>query len=222
MWIFGVLVALTIIFPSVKPGSLLAGLGVTGIVLGFAFKDIVENFIAGVLILWRFPIEIGDWIEVQGITGKVERINIRMTELRQVDGDLVLMPNAVIFTNPTINWTNLEVRRTTIIVGVAYDEDVAESRKVIMQAVKTCETVQSGAARPVQIFAQEFASSSINFEVTWWTGSTPLDVRKSRDEVVQAVKEALDTAGIEIPFPYRTLTFKQPLQVDRLGSGDDA
>ena len=220
MYVMGILVALTIIFPSINPGSLLAGLGVTGIVLGFAFKDIVENFIAGVLILWRFPIEIGDWIEVQGIEGKVERINIRMTELRQVDGDLVLMPNAVIFTNPTINWTNLQVRRTTIIVGVAYSESVRESRGVIMAAVKACETVHKGAARPVEIFAQEFAASSINFEVTWWTGSTPLDIRKSRDEVVQAVKEALDTAGIEIPFPYRTLTFKGDLPISRGAGGE--
>jgi small-conductance mechanosensitive channel len=218
MWILGILVAMTIVFPSVKPGSLLAGLGITGIVLGFAFKDIVENFIAGVLILWRFPIEIGDWIEVNDIEGRVERINIRMTELRQVDGDLVIMPNATLFTNPVINWTNLEDRRTTIIVGVAYDEDVGESRQVIQEAVKACETVRRSAARPVQIFAQEFASSSINFEVTWWTGSTPVEIRKSRDEVVQAVKEALDTAGIEIPFPYRTLTFKEPLPISRTGS----
>jgi small-conductance mechanosensitive channel len=221
MWIVGLLVAITIIFPSINAGSLLAGLGVTGIVLGFAFKDIVENFIAGVLILWRFPIEIGDWIEVEGIEGKVERINIRMTELRQVDGDLVLMPNAVIFTNPTINWTNMKVRRTTIICGVAYDEDVATSRRIIHDAVKTCSTVNDDPQHAVQIFAQEFASSSINFEVTWWTGSTPLDIRESRDEVVQAVKEALDREGIEIPFPYRTLTFKQPLSLDRGSNGSD-
>ena len=73
--------------------------------------------------------------------------------------------------------------------------------------------------RPVQIFAREFNSSSIDFEVTWWTGSKPVDERRSRDEVVAAVKRALDEAGIEIPFPYRTLTFKEPLSLSR-GEGE--
>ncbi len=80
--------------------------------------------------------------------------------------------------------------------------------------------------KDVQIFAQEFADSSINFEVTWWTGSRPVDIRRSRDKVVAAVKGALDEAGIEIPFPYRTLTFKEPLETLRTdreaGGGRDA
>ena len=222
MYIIGILVALTVIFPSITPASLIAGLGLTSLALGFAFKDIVENFIAGVLILWRFPIEIGDYIEVEGITGKVERINIRMTELRQVDGDLVLIPNAKLFTEPVTNFTNWQDRRVTVICGIAYDEDVGAARKVIENAVKACETVRRSAARPVQIFAQEFADSSINFEVTWWTGSKPVDIRKSKDEVVEAVKAALDNAGIEIPFPYRTLTFKEQLSITRDHDGDPA
>ena len=215
LYIVGILVALTVIFPSITPGSLIAGLGLTSLALGFAFKDIVENFIAGVLILWRFPIEIGDFIEVDDISGKVERINIRMTEIRHVNGDLILVPNAKLFTEPVINDTNWQDKRTTIICGIAYGEDVGEARKVMENAVKECETVRRSAARPVQVFAQEFADSSINFEVTWWTGSKPVEIRKSRDEVVEAVKKALDKAGIEIPFPYRTLTFKEPLALAR-------
>ncbi len=217
MYVIGILVALTVIFPSITPASLIAGLGLTSLALGFAFKDIVENFIAGVLILWRFPIEIGDYIEVDTIVGKVERINIRMTELRQVDGDLVLIPNAKLFTEPVTNYTNWQDKRVTVICGVAYGEDVGEARRVIQEAVKACETVRRSAARPVQIFAQEFADSSINFEVTWWTGSKPVEIRKSKDEVVEAVKVALDNAGIEIPFPYRTLTFKEALPISREG-----
>jgi small-conductance mechanosensitive channel len=215
LWVIGILIALTLVFPSVEPGSLLAGLGVTGIVLGFAFKDIAENFFAGVLVLWRFPVEIGDWIEVDGIEGRVERINIRMTELRTVEGDLVILPNAKLLRNPVTNWTSRVYRRQTVICGVAYGEDVGEARGVIERAVKACETVERSAMRPVEIFAQAFGSSSIDFEVTWWTGSTPVAMRQSRDEVVEAVKSALDSAGIEIPFPYRTLTFKEPVRVER-------
>ena len=93
------------------------------------------------------------------------------------------------------------------------------SREVIRKAVEGCATVHKN--KPIEIFAQEFADSSINFEVTWWAGPTPLDIRKSRDEIIAAVKRALDDAGIEIPFPYRTLTFKEPLHT-RTDAGADS
>ena len=112
--------------------------------------------------------------------------------------------------------TDRDLRRTTVICGVAYKENVDAARKVIEDAVAQVDSVRDD-VKDVQVFAQEFGDSSINFEVTWWTGSTPLDIRTSRDKVVAAVKAALDDAGIEIPFPYRTLTFDEPLpmrQVD--------
>lgn len=218
-WVVGIMVAAVIIFPDLTPGRLIAGLGLTSIALGFAFKDIIENLIAGFIILWRYPVEIGDYIECDGINGKVEDINIRATHLRQVDGDLVIVPNSKLFLNPTNNLTNWRDRRITIICGIAYDEDVDEAREVIKRAVEACQTVRLK-THEVQIFAQGFGASSIDFEVTWWTGSTPLETRRSRDEVVAAVKRALDDAGIEIPFPYRTLTFKEPLPLLRGDRGD--
>ena len=142
-----------------------------------------------------------------------ETITLRDTYVRKTDGQLVLMPNAMLFKNPVHVVTDRAQRRTTIICGVAYGEDVDKAREVIEQAVRSVRTVET--ERGVQIFAREFSSSSIDFEVTWWTGSRPLDIRQSRDLVVAAVKRALDEAGIEIPFPYRTLTFKEPLPIQR-------
>ena len=124
----------------------------------------------------------------------------------------MLVPNAILFKNSTYVVTDRDERRTTIMCGVAYGEDVDEARDVIKQAVEDVEDVLSD--KPVEIFAQSFGDSSIDFEVTWWTGSKPLDVRQSRDKVVAAVKRALDDAGIEIPFPYRTLTFSEPLPLE--------
>ena len=209
VWIIGILSACTIIFPTLTPGGLLATLGLTSIAIGFAFKDIFENFFAGILILWRFPLEVGDYIECEEVKGRVDEITIRMTLVEQTDGQLVVLPNGYLFRNPVKVVTSRKYRRVTVVCGVAYGEDVDASRTVIQQAVAGCKTVNTD--KPVQIFAQEFADSSINFEVTWWTGSKPVQERESRDEVVSAVKRALDTAGIEIPFPYRTLTFKEPL-----------
>lgn len=212
IWLFGLTVVIMVIFPGVTPSSALAGLGIGSIAVGFAFKDIFENFFAGILILWGFPFEDGDFIECTGLTGAIEEVTIRNTIIRQVSGELVVVPNADLFKNPVTVLTNRPLRRTTVITGIAYGENVDHGREVIKKAVESCPTVSS--EKPVEIFAQEFASSSINYEVTWWTKPTPLDIRVSRDQVVAAVKHALDNAGIEIPFPYRTLTFKQPLKLE--------
>ncbi len=96
---------------------------------------------------------------------------------------------------------------------------MAAGRAVIRGALEGVESIDH--ARPVQVFAHAFSSSSIDFEVTWWTGSRPVEVRGSRDQVVEAIKSALNEAGIEIPFPYRTLTFKDPLRLARADAGDE-
>jgi len=217
IWGLGLMLAAMIVFPGLTPARALGALGLVSVAIGFAFKDIFENFFAGVLILWRFPLERGDFIECQGIMGRVEDVTIRMTQLRRPTGELLVLPNGFLFKNPVEVLTSEPIRRISIGVGVAYGEDVTDSVEVIQAAVEACGSVSS--AKPVEIFPQAFGASSIDIEVAWWTDPTPLAVRKSRAEVVTAVKKALDQAGIEIPFPYRTLTFKEPL---RLGNDDSA
>lgn len=216
IWLVGGLIALTVVFPTITPARALTTLGLGSVAVGLAFKDTFENFLAGILILLREPFRIGDFVECDGLEGRVEAITIRDTRIRQTDGQLVVMPNHLLFQQAVVVRTDLELRRVTIIVGVAYGEDVDASRRVIHDAVVHVDSVRDD-VRDVQVFAQAFGSSSINFEVAWWTGSRPVDIRASRDQVVAAVKRALDEAGIEIPFPHRTLTFKHPLALDRDG-----
>ncbi|WDQ15005.1 mechanosensitive ion channel family protein [Rhodopirellula sp. P2] len=211
IWIAGLLIATVVAFPGMTPSKALTVLGLGSVAIGFAFKDIFENFFAGILILWGYPFDRGDFITCGDVTGEVKQITIRNTLIRKLDGELAVVPNATLFKNNVDVLTNQPQRRVRIICGVAYDEDVAQSRDVIKQAVQSCETVQG--KRTVEVFAKEFADSSVNFEVAWWAGSKPLDIRRSRDEVVAAIKRDLDEAGIEIPFPYRTLTFKNPEQL---------
>lgn len=212
VWVIGVLIAATIAFPTVTIGKILAAAGVGGIAIAFAAKDTLENFFAGIMLLVREPFRKGDFIECEDLEGKVEDITVRDTRIRQTNGQLIVAPNAMFYKNPVTVLTDGDVRRTTIICGVAYDEDVDEARQAIIDAVKSVDSVRDD-VKDVQIFAQAFGASSIDFEVTWWTGSEPVDIRRSRDKVVAAVKRALDDAGIEIPFPYRTMTFKEPLPV---------
>ena len=206
VWIVGLLVATVIAFPGMTPSKALTVLGLGSVAIGFAFKDIFENFFAGILILWRYPFDRGDFISCGDVTGRVEEITIRNTMIRRLDGELAVVPNATLFKNNVDVLTSQPQRRVRLSCGVAYGENLDAAREVIRQAVQSCQTIEG--VRTVEVFAQEFADSSVNFEVAWWTGSKPLDIRRSRDEVVAAIKLALDDAGIEIPFPYRTLTFK--------------
>jgi small-conductance mechanosensitive channel len=206
IWILGILLAAMIVFPGLTPAKALGAMGIASIAVGFAFKDIFENFFAGVLILWRFPFEKGDYIECEGITGKVEDVQVRMTTVRLTSGELIVLPNSLLFKNPVKVLTEPAKRRIILMTGVAYDEDVDQSVEVIQEAVKNCGSVDD--SKPIQIFPRGFGSSSIDIEIAWWADPKPVDIRSSRAEVLSAVKRALDDAGIEIPFPYRTLTFK--------------
>lgn len=219
IWLFGLLIAATVVFPNLTPSKLLAGLGLGSIAIGLAFKDIFENFLAGFLILMRKPMRIGDDIECEDVSGRVEAISIRDTFIRKRSGELVLVPNSFLFKNPLKILTDLPSRRISVVVGVAYGENVDHSRSVIEAAISGISNRDT--SHDVQVFASTFNSSSIDFMVRWWCGSAPVDEHKSRDEAVAAIKSALDDAGIEIPFPYRTLTFKEPLKLGRDGDGAD-
>ncbi|MGR3761974.1 mechanosensitive ion channel family protein [Roseobacteraceae bacterium NS-SX3] len=221
LWLIGGLIAVTIVFPSITPGKALTTLGLGSVAIGFAFKDTFENFLAGILILLREPFQIGDYVECEGAEGKIEAITIRDTHIRQTDGQLVVVPNSDLFHNPVTVRTDKELRRAQIICGVAYSENVDEAREVIAEAVRSVDTVRND-VRDIQVFAKAFGASSIDFEITWWTGSEPVDIRSSRDQVVAAVKAALDDAGIEIPFPYRTLTVNEAIPVKTVNGEDTA
>lgn len=220
IWTFGILISITIIFPSLTPAKLLAAAGLGSVAIGFAFKDIFENFVAGILIMLRKPMRIGDFIECEGVAGKVEKITIRETYIRKTDDQLVLVPNSILFKHPVYIETDKSLRRFDIVVGVAYSENIDAARKVIQEALKTTDLIDKN--KPYEVYAREFNASSIDFTVRWWAQSSPLDMHKTRDKIVTSIKAALDEAGIEIPFPYRTLTFSEPLQIETINRSTKA
>ena len=213
VWTVGIMITVTIIFPSLTPAKMLATLGLGSVAIGFAFKDVFENFLAGILIMLRDPMRIGDFIECEGVEGKVEHISIRETYIRETDDELVLVPNSYLFKNPLTVVTDKALRRYEITAGVGYGEDVDECRDIIKKAVEGIDIINKD--KPVQVFAKEFGDSSINYNVRWWAESKPIDGHETRDKVVAAIKRALDDAGVEIPFPYRTLTFSEPLKIQQ-------
>lgn len=215
IWLIGLMIAMIVVMPGLTPASLFAGLGIGAVAIGFAFQDIFENFFAGVLIMLREKMRIGDVIECEGIIGKVEHITLRETHVRKLSGEMTLVPNSMLFKNPVEIFTDDPKRRHEVVVGVSYDTDLEEAAGVIRKAMEAVESFEQG--KGIDIFAQEFNSSSIDFLVRWWAGSTPRDMWESKDVAVRTIKRALDDAGIEIPFPYVTHTFKETVP---LGQGD--
>lgn len=213
LWFVGMTIAAIVIFPGIDLAKALGGLGLLSVAIGLAFQDIFENLFAGILLLWRFPFEKGDFIECGEVQGKVVDVQIRMTLIRKPTGELIIVPNSFLFKNPVEVLTDKPLRRVHLTAGIGYGEDVESSIRVIQEAVKSCETASD--RKPVEIYPSGFGSSSIDIDVAWWTESTPGEVRRSRGEVVTSIKGALDQADIEIPFPYRTLTFSEPLTIDR-------
>lgn len=206
VWLFGFMLAMTIAIPSLTPASLFAGLGVGALAIGFAFQDIFENFLAGVLIMLREKMQIGDSIECQNITGKVEKITLRETHIRQFSGELTIVPNSQLFKNPVKILTDQSLRRNEVVIGVSYDTDLDLADAIIRKAVESVADVDR--TKAIDVFAQTFNSSSIDFLVLWWTDIRAHDIRDTKSRVVMAVKQALDAANIEIPYPYVTHTFK--------------
>lgn len=211
IWIVGLMIASVVIFPDFTPGSLIAGLGIGTVAIGFAFKDIFENFFAGVMIMLREEMQIGDVIEVEGVLGTVEHISLRETHIRAFSGELTIMPNLMLFQSPVEIRTDKPKRRFEVIIGVSYDTDLDQASQVIRSAVEGCDLVDK--EQTVYVLADTFNSSSVDFIVRWWAASSGSESALNRDQVIRAIKAGLDTAKIEIPFPYVTHTFKEQVPI---------
>ncbi len=218
--IFGVfaLAATAAAFPSVKPVDLLAGLGFFSVAIGFAFQDILENTLSGVLLLIRQPFESGDQIEVSDQAGTVEAITIRETRIKTYDGRLVVIPNRDVYKNVIKVNTHFDDRRVDFIAGVAYENDARQATRVIVDALKGLEGVASEPAPEALI--NELGVSTVNIQARFWCGPEQHEVRVMLDEAIKAVKEALDAAGIEMPADIIALQATPSFKAAMQGSGE--
>jgi small-conductance mechanosensitive channel len=213
IWLIGLLIAAAIAIPGFTPAGAIAGLGIGAVAIGFAFQDIFENFLAGVLIMLREKMRISDVIEVEGITGRVETITLRETHVRQLSNELTIIPNSIIFKNPVKILTDDSQARTEVIVGVEYDADLDQAEKALRQAVESLDTIDT--EKGVEVYAIAFGGSAIDFKIRFWSGSAPRDGWQARHLAIKAIKKALDNAGIAIPFPIVTNTFPEPLLIEQ-------
>lgn len=186
--------------------SLLAGAGIIGLALGFAFQDMAENLIAGIAMGIRKPFQIGDVVEAGDVFGTVKTINLRNTLVETFFGQIEVIPNKILFRNVLTNYTVTGVRRIEVPVGISYADDPEKAAGAIEEAINACDFVIK--KEQTAVFAKGFADSSINLVVWFWIdypGTTGF--MKARHTAVVEIKKALEKADILIPFPIRTLDF---------------
>lgn len=180
-----------------------AAIGLIGLGVSFALKDMIANFVSGVLLMVNQPFKIGDQIEVEGEEGTVKDIRLRASEIKTYDGRKVIVPNSALYNGTVINHTAYDKRRFNVIVGVSYGDDIERAKELAEQALQQAEGVESNPGP--QVLVDGLGDSSVNLKLRGWTHSARANLTKASSEVTQLVKQKYDQEGIDIPYPIRTV-----------------
>jgi len=201
--ITGMFVALSILQLDKAVTSLLAGAGIIGLALGFAFQDLTANFLSGTFIAIQQPIRVGDVVETNGYFGKVKDINLRSTIIDNFAGQEIEIPSKDIFQKPIVNFSKSNERRMQLNCGISYKEDLQKVQDIALEAINNLPFIREG--KPVELHYQTFGDSSINFLIWFWIDQAKAGPPLAMSEAIKAIKKAFDANGITIPFPIRTL-----------------
>lgn len=202
----GLFIALSIVIPSLKASDLVQLLGISGVAIGFAFRDILQNFLAGILILLTEPFQIDDQIVFKDFEGTVENIQTRATMIKTYDGRRIVIPNSELFTNSVTVNTAYENRRLQYDIGIGYSDDINEARRFILEAIhETDEVLETPAPDAIVV---ELAGSTVNIRARWWVQPPRrADVLDLQDRVLTNIKNKLTANGIDLPFPTQQILF---------------
>jgi small-conductance mechanosensitive channel len=218
VFILGIFTAFTVIIPSFRFGDLIAGLGFTSFVIGFATKDILNNLFSGVLILLQQPFKIGDYIFVKSIEGKVEYIGVRATRLKKDDGEIVLIPNGEMYSNAlTIRGAGAG-RRMKLKISVGYEADVDNVKAIIFNVLKNLKDVENDP--PSKVVVTDLTSDGADLSIYFWVNTDKNSPQLVFDAVASGIKKAVDEAGIEL-YPPNTVIMQQPKEVKKDTAEED-
>ena len=205
----GFMIAMVVAIPGFTPAKLIGALGIGSVAIGFAFKDIFQNLLSGILLLISEPFRIGDQIVSGDYEGTVEDIKIRATTIKTYDGRQVVIPNSELYTSALTVNTAYKQRRLQVAVGIGYEDDIEMAKAEILQALDKVDSVSKKATPSV--IATGFGGSSIDLMVRWFIeDGTQANKVTSIHQVIVEIKNALDAADINIPFPIRTIDLSDP------------
>jgi small-conductance mechanosensitive channel len=216
--VLGIFTALTVIVPSFRFGDLVAGVGLTTFIIGFATKDILNNLLSGVLILWQRPFRIGDQIFVGTTLGRVEYIGVRATSLRKDDGELVLVPNGEMYSGTLVIRGAGIKRKMSVNVKVAYDTDIELAKSSIRSELLATDGVVSDP--PPYVLITDLAPEGVNIRVNFWINTTEVLPREVFDRAAAATIDAMNNMGVE-PYPPGSLVVKNAPETDIVGTNGE-
>ena len=191
--------------------SVLGGTGLFGLVVGIAFRDIFENFLASLLISTNRPFTIGDLVEVESHKGLVQAVTTRGTLLMTLDGDHVHIPNSVVYKAILRNLTSNPNRRLEFAVGIDYEDDPAGAQNAVLRAIEDCDVVLSDP--PAFVVVEELGASTVNLRAYFWTNIRENNLLKVRSRVIRLVKQRLEAEGFTMPDEQREVIFPRGVPV---------
>jgi small conductance mechanosensitive channel len=199
--VVGIVIFLNQIGLGKAAGGLLAGAGVSALVLGFAFKDIGENFIAGFFLAFSRPFSVGDTIEVEGLKGIVKALNFRNTHIRSVDGKDIFLPNALLIKNPLLNYTRDGLLRYDFLIGLDYGDDIREVGRLINKILAAEPKIEHEGELAPFMLINEFSTSTINIKVFYWVNNVQnqQNIAHLKTEVMNNVVLGLVQGGFHLP-----------------------
>ncbi|MCD6382871.1 MAG: mechanosensitive ion channel family protein [Thermoplasmata archaeon] len=213
------LIAILMVLPivGINPAGILVAGGILGIVLGFASQSVVSNLVSGIFLISEKPIKIGDVVSIEDVTGEVTDIKILSTTIKTFDGTLVRLPNNTVFNSPITNYVYHKVRRFEFIIGVRYSDDAKGAVDVIKRVLDEHPLVLKNPAP--QVFVDKLADNSVNIVVRPWAPAQVwYDVKM---DLLWKLKEAIEAAGYQIPFPQTEVWFNTPLKIERGSAGGE-
>lgn len=204
VWVLGTIIALGVL--GLDFGALLGALGLTSVAIGFSLKDVLSNYISGVILLAARPFRINDQVVIEDFEGTITQIQLRATTLTTYDGRVVYIPNQEVFSASIINNTASSRRRSSVMVGIDYDADISRAKQAITNVLETRHGVEKDP--PPDILVKELAASTVNLEVRFWVDSRRAGFLAMTSAVAQEIKEALQQADIEMPSEIQTIVFR--------------
>ena len=203
--LLAILFAAAIVFPSVNPGGVFATLGVGSVAVGFAFKDILQNLLAGLLLLINRPYKRGDQIKVKDFEGTVEHIESRATLIKTYDGRRVIIPNSDVYTSPVVVNTAFDKRRDDYVIGIGYGDEPEATAATFLAAIAAVDGVL--AEPPPEVLPWALNNSTVDLKARWWVKSQRTELVHTRARVILAVYKAAAANGIDLPFPTQIVLF---------------
>ena len=210
VWVVGFVIALGVM--GLDFGTLLGALGLTSVAIGFSLKDVLSNYISGVILLAARPFRINDQVVIGEYEGTITQIQLRATTIKTYDGRVVYIPNQEVFQASIINNTASPRRRSSVMVGIDYGENISEAITLVNKVLENIEEVETEPHPDVLV--SELAASTVNLEIRFWVDSRRSGFLATTSKVAQAVKEALEAANIDMPTDIYTLILRElPAQI---------